>query len=76
MCEAMERPPWKRFVYKVKPAIGNDLQQAAEDNADEIFFETIPCARFLVQMFNQFKGRVQKTYYYWTSRKGKHIDIF
>ena len=48
MCKAMERLPWKRFVYKVKPAIGSDLQQAAEDNADEIFFETILCGRFLL----------------------------
>ena len=67
MCKAMERLLWMRFVYKVKPAIGNDLQQAAEENADEIFFETIPCDRFLLQKFKQFKGMVQKIYYYWTS---------
>ena len=51
MCKAMERLLWMRFVYKVKPAIGNDLQQAAEENADEIVFETIPCDRFLLQKF-------------------------
>ena len=59
MCKAMERLPWKRFVYEVKPAIGNDLQQAAEENADEISFETIPRSRFLLQKFDQFKGRVK-----------------
>ena len=37
----MERLPWKRFVYEVKPAIGNDLQQAAEENEDEIFFKNL-----------------------------------
>ena len=58
-CKAMERLPWKRFVYKVKLAIGNDLQQASEENADEISFETIPCSRFLHQKFNQSKGRVK-----------------
>ena len=63
ICKAMERLPWKRFVYKVKPAKCNDLQQAAEENADEIFFETISCGRFLLQKFNQFKGGVQKIYY-------------
>ena len=26
MSKAMERLPWKQFVYEVKPAIGNDLQ--------------------------------------------------
>ena len=57
MCNAMERLPWKRFVYKVKFMIGNDLQQAAEENTDEISFETIPCSRFLLQKINQFKGR-------------------
>ena len=57
MCKAMERFLWMRFVYKV----------AAEENADEIFFETIPCDRFLFQKFKQFKGMVQKIYYYWTS---------
>ena len=56
MCKAMERLPWKQFVCEVKPAIGNDLQQAAQGNADEISFETIPCNRFLLQKFNQFKG--------------------
>ena len=58
-CKAMERLPWKRFVYKVKLAIGNDLLQAAEENADEISFETIPCSRFLLQKFNQSKVRVK-----------------
>ena len=55
----MERLPWKRFVYKVKLAIGNDLLQAAEENADEISFETIPCSRFLLQKFNQSKVTVK-----------------
>ena len=36
MSKAMERLPWKQFVYEVKPAIGNDLQQAAEENVDKI----------------------------------------
>ena len=58
-CKAMERLPWKRFVYKVKLAIGNDLLQAAEENADEISFETIPCSRFLLQKFNQSKVTVK-----------------
>ena len=57
MFEDMERLPWKRFVYEVNPVIGNDLQQAAVENADEISFETIPCRRFLLQKFDQFKGR-------------------
>ena len=51
MCKAMERLLWMRFVYKIQPLIGNDLQQAAEENADEIFFETIPCDCFLLQKF-------------------------
>ena len=55
----MERGPWNLFVYEVKPAISNDLQQASEQNADEISFETIPCSRFLLEKFNQFKGRVK-----------------
>ena len=76
MCKAMERLPWKRFVYKVKPAIGNDLKKEAEENADEIFFKTIPCGRFLLQKFNLFKRTIQKTHYNWTARKGKHTDIF
>ena len=59
MCKAMEQVPWKRFVYEVKPAISNDLQQASEENADEISFETIPCSRFLLQKFNQSKVRVK-----------------
>ena len=59
MCKAMEQVPWKGFVYEVKPAISNDLQQASEENADEISFETISCSRFLLQKFNQFKGRVK-----------------
>ena len=59
MCKAMERVPLKRFVYEVKPAIGNDLQEAFEKNADEISFETVPCSRFLLQKFNQLKGRVK-----------------
>ena len=58
MRKAMERVPWKRLVYEVKPAISNDLQQASE-NTDEISFETILCGRFLLQKFNQFKGRVK-----------------
>ena len=59
MCKAMERVPSKRFVYEVKPAIGNDLQEASEENADEISFETVPFSRFLLQKFSQFKGRVK-----------------
>ena len=59
MCNAMERLPWKRFLYKVKLTKDNDLQQAAEENADEISFETIPCSRFLLQKINQFKRRAK-----------------
>ena len=76
MCKAMERLPWKQFVYAVKLAIGNDLQQAAEENADKISFESIPCSRSLLQKFNQFKRRVKCAENFWTSRKKKHIDIF
>ena len=42
----MERLPWKRFVYKVKLAIGNDLLQAAQENADES-----PLKQYLVAVF-------------------------
>ena len=59
MCKAMERVPWKRFVYDVKPVKTNDLQQASEENADEIPFETMPCSRSLLQKFNQFKERAK-----------------
>ena len=59
MCEATERLLWKRFVHEVKPAICDDLQHAAAENADEMSFETIACSRFLFQKFNQFKGRVK-----------------
>ena len=59
MCKAIERVPSKRFIYEVKPAIGNDLQEESEENADEISFEAVPCSRFLLQKFNQFKGRVK-----------------
>ena len=59
MCKAIERVPSKRFIYEVKPAIGNDLQEESEENADEISFETVPCSRFLLQKFSQFKGRVK-----------------
>ena len=55
MCEVMEQLLWKQFVHKAKPAIGNDLQQVAEENPDEISFETIPCSSFLLQKFDQFK---------------------
>ena len=55
MCEVMEQLLWKRFVHKAKPAIGNDLQQVAVENPDEISFEAIPCSSFLLQKFDQFK---------------------
>ena len=59
MCEAMEEFLWKRFVHEVKPAIGNDLQQAATQNADDFSFQRIPYSRFLFEDFDQFKGRVK-----------------
>ena len=59
MYKAMERVPWKRFEYEVKPATSNDLQQGSEENADEISSETTPCSHFLLQKFIQFKGRVK-----------------
>ena len=42
ICEAMEQFLRKRFVHEVKPAICNDLQQAATQNADDFSFQTIP----------------------------------
>ena len=42
MCEAMEQFLWKRFLHEVKPAICNDLQQAATQNAGDFSFQTIP----------------------------------
>ena len=33
--------------------------KTAAQNADEVSFETIPCGRFLLQMFNQFKWRAK-----------------
>ena len=56
MCEDMERLPCKRVLHEVKPALGNDLQQAAAENADKVSFEAIPFGRFLLQKFDQFKG--------------------
>ena len=46
-------------MQEVNPAIGNDLQQAAAENAEEVFFKTIPCSRFLLQQFDQIKERVK-----------------
>ena len=57
MCEDMERLLWERFVHEVKPAISNDIQQAAAEDADEISFETIPCSHFLLQNLHQLKGK-------------------
>ena len=57
VCEAMERLLWERFVHEVKPAISNDIQQAAAEDADEISFETIPCSHFLLQKLHQLKGK-------------------
>lgn len=59
MCEAMKWLLWMQFVYEVKPAIGNNLQEAAAENADKISFETIPCSFFLLQKLVQFKGKVK-----------------
>ena len=59
MCEVTERFLWERRVHEVKPAISNDLQQAAAENADKISFEIIPCSSFQLQKFDQFKGRVK-----------------
>ena len=59
ICEAMERHLRKRFVLEVKPAIGNELQQAAVQNAEKISIKTIPCSLFLLQKFDQFKRRLK-----------------
>ena len=77
MYEVMERFLWKRFVHQVKPAISNNIKQAAAEHADEISFKTIHCSHFLLQKLHQFKEKGKRGISsYWTSRKEMHIKLF
>ena len=70
MRKAMKRLPWKRFVYEVKPAIGNDLQQAAKENEDEISFKNLwPLFASEVWSIQRKGKRYRKSLNFWPLEK-------